>query len=360
VGEVLGIGISHYPPFSGRDADMSGILRMRLADPDVPPEEKDPRNWPERMRAEWDCDQGTAAAARHRDAMLVGLRKARQAIDAFRPDFVLIWGDDQYENFQEDVVPPFCVLAYDDLEVRPWAQAKESAIMAGKPNIWDEPADKRFSVRVHREAAKHLARELLGAGFDVAYAYKPLHHAGLPHAFLNAILYLDFDRRGFGYPVVPFQVNCYGELVISYRGFLSRWAERGRPRDPPSPSPRRCFDLGGAVARICRDSPWRVALVASSSWSHAFLVDKTWRMRPDIETDRALYRAMVDGDFAYWRDFPLERIVDAGEQETLNWFALLGAMHALGRRCTWSDFVETYVFNSSKVAAIFAPPEQHG
>ena len=30
-------------------------------------------------------------------------------------------------------------------------------------------------------------------------------------------------------------------------------------------------------------------------------------------------------------------------------------MSELGQRCAWADFVETYVFNSSKVAAIFPP-----
>jgi hypothetical protein len=355
MGAVLGIGISHYPQFSGRDEDMSVILRMRLRDPDVPADAKDPKSWPAAMQREWADDQGTRAAAQHRNSMLVGLRKAREALDAFAPDFVVIWGDDQYENFKEDVVPPFCVLAYDDLTLKPWAQAQESAMMTGKPNVWGEPGSKEFKVRCHRDAAKHLARGLLRSDFDVSYAYRPLHHKGLPHAFLNAILYLDYDRRGFSYPVVPFPINCYGELVISYRGFISNFADRGRPLDPPSPSPRRCFDLGAAVARICRDSPWRVALIASSSWSHAFMVDKTWRMRPDIETDRALYNAMVEGNYGFWRDFSLERISESGEQETLNWFALLGAMNELDQRCEWSDFVETYIFNSSKVAAIFPP-----
>ncbi len=37
----------------------------------------------------------------------------------------------------------------------------------------------------------------------------------------------------------------------------------------------------------------------------------------------------------------------------LDWFALIGAMSALNRRLTWSDIVETYIFNSTKVAAIF-------
>ena len=78
--QVLGIGISHYPPFSGRDADMASILRNRLLDPDVPAAAKDPAGWPALMREEWGDDQGVKAAARHRAAMLVGLRKARAAL----------------------------------------------------------------------------------------------------------------------------------------------------------------------------------------------------------------------------------------------------------------------------------------
>ena len=353
--EILGIGISHYPPFSGRDEDMASILRNRLEDPDVPQAAKDPAGWPALMREEWGDDRGTRAAARHRAAMLVGLRKAREALDRFEPDLVLIWGDDQYENFKEDIVPPFCVLAYEDMELRPWVHAGESAMMQGKPNVWNEPASASFKVRSDREAAKHIVSRLLEQEFDVAYAYRPLHHPGLAHAFLNAILYLDYDRKGFPYPVVPFQINCYGQLVISHRGFARRFADNRKPLDPPSPSPRRCFDLGAAVARVCRDSPWRIALIASSSWSHAFMVDKAWRMRPDVETDKALYTAMVRGDYGFWRNFTLPQLVDAGGQETLNWFALVGAMQELGQRCAWSDFVETYVFNSSKVAAVFPP-----
>jgi len=354
MGAVLGIGISHYPPFSGLDADMAGILRRRLADPGVPAHAKDPAGWPALMREEWGDDQGVRAAARHRAQMLEGLLRVRAALDAFRPDVVVIWGDDQYENFREDVIPPFCVQAYPDMTLRPWQQAGESAMMAGRPNVWNEPPEREFTVRVHRDAARHLVTGLLEREFDVAYAYRPLHHPGLSHAFLNAILYLDHERRGFDYPVVPFQINCYGSKVIGHRGFVTDIGDV-RPLDPPSPSPRRCFDLGGAVARICADSPWRVALLASSSWSHAFLVDRTWRMMPDVDTDRALYRAMLDGDYDAWRRFPLDRLVDSGGQEVLNWFALVGAMNALGHRVAWSSFVETYVFNSSKVAAVFAP-----
>lgn len=361
--EILGLGISHYPPLSGGDADMANILKGRLVDPDVPDAEKDPANWPALMREEWGDDEGLAGAGRHRAAMLNGLRRARAALDAFDPDFVLVWGDDQYENFRETIVPPFCVHAYEDMVVHPWAHASESAMFSdtedewggGRPNVWGEGRDFALPIRGNREAAKHIASSLIERDFDISYAYEPLHHPGLAHAFLNSILYLDYDRRGFPYPVVPFQINCYGRLVISYRGFISRLGDRGRPLDPPSPSPKRVFDMGAEVARICRESPWRVALVASSSWSHAFMVDKTYRMRPDITTDRRLYDALVRQDWEVWKTMSLADVEAAGDQELLNWFALAGAMDALGQGLSWSEFVETHLFNSSKVTAIFEP-----
>ena len=166
------------------------------------------------------------------------------------------------------------------------------------------------------------------------------------------MLYLDYDRRGFPYPVVPVQINCYGRAVVSYKGFASPWAERGRQLDPPSPTPRRCMRFGASIARILRASPWRVAIVASSSWSHAFLVDKTYRIQPDVAADRRLYDALVAGDYAVWENTSLAQLEEAAQQEVLNWFALVGAMQELGLKLSYSEFVETWVFNSSKVAAI--------
>src|SRR5688572_5081791 len=132
----------------------------------------------------------------------------------------------------------------------------------------------------HRTAGKYLATALLKDGIDIAYAYKPLHHP-LGHAFANSLLFLDYDRRGFPYPVVPFAVNAYGRLLIAARGAPRRASENEGQApaaqselDPPAPQPSRCFQVGAAVARALAASPWRVAIIASSSWSHAFLVSK--------------------------------------------------------------------------------------
>ena len=349
MGEILGLGTTHVPLLAGRDQDMARILRRILADPGLPEDLRRPENWPEPMRKEWGTDEGLVAARRHREALLGEFRKARRALDDFAPDVVVVWGDDQYENFREDIIPAFCVLAYDTLAHRPWERSTWQ-------NVWGEPTDTVFTYKGQRPAAKALVSGLIDQGFDVAYAYKPLHHP-LGHAFMNTLLFLDYDRQGLPYPVIPFQVNCYGRRVIAQHGStrgLAQAPDEG-DLDPPSPAPWRCFDLGRATARVAARSPWRVALVASSSWSHAFLTFKHHLLYPDVPADRALYEALRAGDWETWRTTPLAAIEASGQQEMLNWMCLAGAMAELGRRPTDSTFVESWIFNSNKVFATFTP-----
>jgi hypothetical protein len=350
MGEILGIGITHYPPLSGKDEHMARILKRTLQDPGLPEQYRRPEGWPEPMRQEYGMDEGRSAAARHREALVAQFRKVRRALDDFAPDVILMWGDDQYENFQEDVVPPFCLFAYESFAPMPWANGSRGG------NVWDEPKDKVLAIRGHRASAKFIASGLLEEGFDIAYAYKPLHHE-LGHAFLNALLFLDYDRTGLDYPLVPFQVNCYGRRVISQRGGAGSLANPlGEDElDPPSPPPWRCFDLGAACARVMARSPWRVALIASSSWSHAFLTAKHHFLYPDIEADRVLYEALRAGEYDTWRKTTLAAIEESGQQEMLNWMCLAGAMAELGRRPDEAELIQTYIFNSSKCFAIFQP-----
>jgi len=194
MGAILGLGVTHYPPLAGQDENMARILKRVLQDPDLPERFRRPEGWPAPMRQEYGSDEGLSAAKRHREALVAGFRDARRRLDAFAPDVVLIWGDDQYENFKEDVIPPFCVLAYESFEHRPWAEGRWQKAR----NAWDEASDATFVYKGHRAAAKSLVTGLLDAGLDVSYAYRPLHHP-IGHAFMNTLLYLDYDRQGFPY-----------------------------------------------------------------------------------------------------------------------------------------------------------------
>lgn len=346
--EILGLGVTHQPTLASEPTKPNS-LRRTLADPGLPAALRSPSGWPESMRREWSDDEGAAHGMQHRDAIAGELRKVRLELDAFRPDVVVVWGDDQFENFRDDAVPAFCILGYDAVEFTPWSQYPPV-------NYWGEPREKIFTLRGHRAAAKYLATRLLEDSFDVAYAYRPLH-APLGHAFGNTMLYLDWDRAGFEYPVVPISVNCYGRRLVLQRGHL---ADMMTPPseddfDPPSPSPARCFDFGAACVRALSESPWRVALIASSSWSHAFLTAKHHFLYPDHAADRLLYDALTAGDYDVWRNRSLHAVEDSGQQELLNWFCLVGAMAQLGRRPDRAEYFESSVMNSNKVIATFRP-----
>jgi hypothetical protein len=240
MGDILGLGLTHYPPLITPDEERNFPLTRTLKHNNkIPPQLKNPTSWPEAMRIEYGEDEGLTAAREHRERLVAGFRKLRAELDAFSPDVVLIWGDDQYENFKEDIIPPFCVLAYDQMEATPFTN-KDGSV---RRNVWNEPADKVFKYGGHSQAARFLVGGLIEQGVDMAYAYQPLHEPGLGHAILNTLLFLDYDRKGFSYPVVPFLVNCYGSRIIRNRG--------GATQYEVDPGPSRSFPQAVHGGRRC-------------------------------------------------------------------------------------------------------------
>jgi Catalytic LigB subunit of aromatic ring-opening dioxygenase len=347
MGTILGLGTTHSHPLMWPGDALRPPQVMR--DPLQPEELRDPARWVPEMKAQWGDDEGHSYAVAHRHELIENLRWVRRELDEFAPDLVLILGDDQYENFREDCVPAFQVCAYDEFVVQPFAD--------GRANSWDEPESTVFRFRGHQAAGKRVATELIDNGFDVAYALEPLRDA-MPHAFLNTVLFLDWDRTGFDYPILPFATNCYGRMLIHLRGRgiddLSQIPSEEQLA-PPGPQPWRCFDLGRSLARILTASPWRVALVASASWSHAFISASTSYFHPSVDADRRYFDALLAGDYDFWRNKTTPELEAHGHQELVNWHLLLGAMAELGRTPDEARFMPSWITNADKVFAVFRP-----
>ena len=100
-------------------------------------------------------------------------------------------------------------------------------------------------------------------------------------------------------------------------------------------------------------SPWRVAFVASSSWSHSFLTEKNSQLWPDVAADRRLYDALRPATTPPGTATPPTRSRIPGQHEVLNWFCLLGAMEELGRKPDKATFIESWAFVSPVVFAYY-------
>ena len=113
MGTVMAAGVTHFPPLALPDARMADVFRWAVRDPALSEDRRDPQNLSALLRKELSDDDGLAAAAAHREELRVEFQKVRDALDDFKPDIVIVWGDDQYELFREDCVPPFAVCAFD-------------------------------------------------------------------------------------------------------------------------------------------------------------------------------------------------------------------------------------------------------
>jgi hypothetical protein len=50
MGEILGVGVTHYPPLVHHDDTMAALLKYFLRSPHIPEQYKQPERWPEAMR----------------------------------------------------------------------------------------------------------------------------------------------------------------------------------------------------------------------------------------------------------------------------------------------------------------------
>lgn len=166
-----------------------------------------------------------------------GFEALKKQIDAYKPDVLLVVGDDQGEVFTETNMPTFCLFT--------------CAEVHGSLNIGliGEPEEENhITLGCHSDLARHLLNELNGQGFGVSESkeLKPLGRPkrGIGHAFTRPVIKV---TPQLNVPIIPFHVNAYF---------------------PPMPSARKCYELGRSIARALEDRPEKVAIMASGGLSH--------------------------------------------------------------------------------------------
>jgi len=299
---VIGIGTSHSPQLSIRAKDWAKLLGDK--------DKTDPRlNYQALLQTAKPGLEAelTEAKFKERDeACLKAIKTLGDALSAARADVVVVFGDDQQEQFHDDNMPMFAIYHGKSLPVVKHNNLRPAAWKDAEEQGWAETAPEYDTAS---DLAEHLIRALTDAEFDITRCNKLRAEIGVGHAF--SFLY----RRilpGTKLPMVPVMVNTY--------------------YPPNQPTPKRCYAFGQAVRKAIEswDSPQRVALLASGGLSHVVI---------DEEIDAMVIDGLKNKKPEVLFQLPRKKL-KGGTSEILNWVALAGAME--NRDLKYLEYVTTY------------------
>ena len=231
------------------------------------------------------------------------LDRIADAVEAARPDVVIIVGDDQNELYTPGNIPAIALFwgdqvvthSYDD-EVPEWLH--RAAPQFAMDHVHCFPG--------HPDFALELINGLIARDVDIAVCkdVPDPAKAGFGHAFGFPVERL---FRGREIPIIPILLNTYY---------------------PPNVlSPARCVTLGAALADVIENSPsdLKVAIIASGGLSH-FVVEEELDRQVIDNLDRPDRLAAIDR----------AGLVE-GSSEILNWIMTAAAMPQTPLR--WREYV---------------------
>ncbi len=298
---VIGIATSHSPQLSIRAGDWEHLLRKDQTDPRL-----DYRALLDKAKPGLEEELTQEKFQERDDACQKAIRTLGDALRASQADVVVIFGDDQQEQFHDDNMPTFAIYHGKPVPVVQDNKHRPAAWKDAERRGWAETANEYEN---EPELANHLIRSLVDAEFDIARCNKLREEIGVGHAF--SFLY----RRilpGGRLPMVPLMVNTY--------------------YPPNQPTPRRCYAFGQAVRRAIESWPGdrKIALMASGGLSHVVI---------DEEIDAMVLEGLRAGNPDKLFALPRKKL-RGGTSEILNWVALAGAMQE--RKLEYLEYVTTY------------------
>jgi hypothetical protein len=209
-----------------------------------------------KLRDDVPLDSAAENEAKHARCMQA-FATLREKLAAAKPDVLLVFGDDQYEQFRFTNFPAFALCLAEEFDGTAPPVFSGGLMRQGWP---EESPDHRVSARGHPALGKYLTVGLMNHGFDLAFCVDlPNKDHGLGHAFTHPSYHIDPE---YAVPILPFFINCYY---------------------PPQPTGRRCYELGRAVRELIDQASFdlRVAVMGSGGlwhtplWPEAYL-DETF------------------------------------------------------------------------------------
>ena len=218
-----------------------------------------------------------------RDAFYASYERMRSAIEAQRPDALVVVGAEHFANFFMNNMPSICIgmaAAYEGpIEDEEWLGIRRSRV-PGVPDL-----------------SKRLIEDVM-QDVDLAYAqeWKFDHGIMVPLSFLTP---------RYDLPVIPVNINCQG---------------------PPLIPLHRCYEFGRALRRACDRAPERIALIGTGGISH-------WPATPDSgkineKWDRAFLERFLANrreELLAYRDADVWREAGQGGLEIRTFIAVAGA-----------------------------------
>jgi aromatic ring-opening dioxygenase catalytic subunit (LigB family) len=166
-----------------------------------------------------------------RDPFYANFERMRRALEASRPDALVVIGAEHFANFFMNNMPAVCVGMGDSyegpIEDEQWLRIKHTKV-PGVP-----------------ELSRRLITDMMN-DVDLAYAEEWKFDHGI-------MVPLHFLTPRYDLPVIPININCQG---------------------PPLIPLKRCWTLGRALRRACDRAPERIAIIGTGGISH-------WPATPD-------------------------------------------------------------------------------
>ena len=218
-----------------------------------------------------------------RDAFYASFDRMRQALEASKPDALIVVGAEHFANFFMNNMPSLCVGMGDvyegPIEDEAWLGIERHRV-AGAPDL-----------------SKRLIEDMMQS-VDLAYAQEWKFDHGI-------MVPLNFLTPRYDLPVIPVNINCQG---------------------PPLIPLQRCYEFGRALRRACDRAPERIALVGTGGISH-------WPATPDSGKinepwDRAFLERFLNGkrdELLAYRDEETWREAGQGGLEIRTFIAVSGA-----------------------------------